>query len=325
MRLGKAKLRSAGIGAVLTHGEHRKHGYLSKTAVASLESAREAGYDFSILFGIPDFYHKFGYSRAWNNTHYKISLDNLPKEKPKHSVKRLKKSQYSETEKLYNKITKNLTGTAVRPTYSFYDKKEQGYCWTDESGKITGYVFVKPQPNELECIEAIGDVEQIFRVAVLIAKKALVKNINFSFLHYELPIAKALRRKNCTTETHYQACGGPMAKIVNLRSTLQKMEVELSERIKQSLIPNYKGELLISSAEEKVNLKIAHGKVFVSDNSKTKNFIKGDYRLVELIFGTDEPFETAEATGIKFGGDGKELAGILFPSRHPQQLIRDYF
>ena len=325
MRVGMAKLKTAGVGAVLTHGEHRKHGYLTKTATAALEAVKEAGYDFSILFGIPNFYHKFGYSRAWNNTHYKISIDNLPKEKPELSVKKLKKSQYPETEKLYNNVTKTLTGTAVRPTYSLYDKKESGYCWTDKSGKITGYIFVKTHPGELECIEAIGDVEQIFRTLVLIAKKTLVKNINFSFLHYELPIAKAIRRKNCTIEKHYQACGGPMAKIVNLRTMFRKMETELSERIKKSLIPDYKGELLISNAEERINLKIRGGKVVVSDSSKTKNCIKGDYRLAELILGTDEPYETAEATGIKFSGDGKKLAGILFPNRHPQQMIRDFF
>ena len=325
MRIGKARLRSAGIGAVLTHGEHRKHGYLKKTATASLESAKESGYDLSILFGISNFYHKFGYSRAWNETFYKFSLDNLPKEKPEFPVKKLKKSQHAEIDKLYNKATRNLTGTAVRPTYPLLDKKDKGYCWTDKNGRLSGYIFVRTRSDELECVEAIGNPEQIFRTVAFIARKGLRRNIRFSFLHYELPVAKALRRKNCTIEANYQSCGGPMAKTVNLKTTIQKMESELSERIKQSLIPDYKGELLISNGEEKVNLKINMGKVVVSDNSKTKNYIKGDHRLVELILGTNEPFETAEACGIKFGDDGKKLAGILFPNRHPQQFIRDYF
>ncbi|RLD08135.1 MAG: hypothetical protein DRI44_10205 [Chlamydiae bacterium] len=325
MRIGKAQLKTAGIGAVLTHYEHRKHGYLKGTATSSLAAAKEAGYDFSILFGIPDFYHKFGYSRAWNTSNYKISLNNLPKEKPELNVKKLKKSQYPEIEKLYNNATENLTGTAVRPTYNVYIKEDIGYCWTDKKGKILGYVFVKIKHDELECLEAIGNAEQILRAVAKIARQGLRTNVNFSFLHYELPVAKALRGKNCVVETHFEACGGPMAKIVNLKTTLQKLEAELTKRMKQSLIPDYTGELLISNSEEKVCLKINDGKVTVSDNSNTRNFIKGDYRLVEMIFGTTEPLETAESVGIKFGGEGKMLAKTLFPNRHPQQLIRDYF
>jgi len=325
MRVGNARLKTAGIGAVLTHNNFRKHGYLTKTANAALESVKSAGYDFSILFGIRNFYHKFGYARAWNNSHYIISLDNLPKEKPEFSIKKMRKAHYPEMEKLYNKVTKKLTGTAVRPTYSLFPKDELGYYWTDKKGNLAGYLFVKINPNELDCVEAIGDVEQILRVTSVIAKKNLKTTIRFSHLHYNLPIAEALRRRNCRVEINYEACGGPMAKIINLKTTMQNLLPELSVKINESLIPKYKGELLVSDSNEKVFLKIANGNVSVIENSKTKNFIKGNFKLAELLLGTDDPRETAKACGIKFGGEGKMLAEILFPNRHPQQFIRDFF
>ena len=325
MRVGMAKLKTAGVGAVLTHGEHRKHGYLTKTATAALEAVKEAGYDFSVLFGIRNFYHKFGYCRAWSNSNYKISLDNLPKEKPKLPIKKLKKSQFTDVDKLYNKVTGKLAGTAVRPTYSVPSKEDIGYCWTDKNENFAGYVLIKNNPNELECIEAIGDTEQILRVLALLAKKNIKSSVRFANLHYDLPIAKALRMKDCIEEIHFEACSGPMAKIINLNTTLQKLQPELSARISDSLIPDYKGELLISDSNEKVYLKIANGNVSVVNNSKTKSYIKGDYKLAELILGTDNPIETSEAVGIKFGGEGKMLAKILFPNRHPQQMIRDFF
>ena len=74
MRIGAARVKTAGIGAVITHGDFRKKGYLTKTARASIEAAKSADYDLSVLFGIPDFYHKLGYSRAWSESTYKISL-----------------------------------------------------------------------------------------------------------------------------------------------------------------------------------------------------------------------------------------------------------
>ncbi len=60
-------------------------------------------------------------------------------------------------------------------------------------------------------------------------------------MHYESPLCKELRRKNCTVETRYQACGGPMARIINLKSTLEghglKVDVNKMPLIKPVMIP----------------------------------------------------------------------------------------
>ncbi len=56
MRIGKARLRCGGIGAVATSGPHRKQGLMDKTARQGLARMREGGYDISLLFGIGDFF-----------------------------------------------------------------------------------------------------------------------------------------------------------------------------------------------------------------------------------------------------------------------------
>jgi predicted N-acetyltransferase YhbS len=67
MRIGRARVRVAGIGSVATHGDYRRRGLMAKTATASINRLRDHGYDLSILFGIDDFYHRFGYVRAWSS------------------------------------------------------------------------------------------------------------------------------------------------------------------------------------------------------------------------------------------------------------------
>ena len=116
-----------------------------------------------------------------------------------------------------------------------------------------------------------------------------------------------------------------MARIINLKFTLEKMCGEFSRVIKSSPLANWKGSLLISDSKEKVTLKISNGKVSVDNNVKTKHSVKGNEKIVQLLMGTDEPLETAQSVGIKFSGDGKKLAEILFPNRHPQLAARDSY
>jgi GNAT superfamily N-acetyltransferase len=61
MRIGSAVVRAGGIGGVATHGDFRRRGFMARTVRASLDAMRGNGYDITILFGINDFYHGFGY------------------------------------------------------------------------------------------------------------------------------------------------------------------------------------------------------------------------------------------------------------------------
>jgi predicted N-acetyltransferase YhbS len=65
VRVGRARVWVAGIGAVATHDHYRKRFFLRQTSDAALASLRESDYDISLLFGIPNFYEKYGYRRAW--------------------------------------------------------------------------------------------------------------------------------------------------------------------------------------------------------------------------------------------------------------------
>ena len=64
IRVGRARILTAGIGSVATHGHHQKRGLLRQTANATLDALRDSDYDVSLLFGIPNFYEQFGYRRA---------------------------------------------------------------------------------------------------------------------------------------------------------------------------------------------------------------------------------------------------------------------
>lgn len=60
MRFGAAQLKMGGICRVGTKEEHRNKGYSRRVMDHTIVFMSENGFDVSMLFGIPNFYHKFG-------------------------------------------------------------------------------------------------------------------------------------------------------------------------------------------------------------------------------------------------------------------------
>lgn len=64
MRFGAAVLRMDGIGGVETDEAYRNRGYSRRLMEAALRQMRRGDATISTLFGIPDFYQRFGYETA---------------------------------------------------------------------------------------------------------------------------------------------------------------------------------------------------------------------------------------------------------------------
>ena len=62
MRIGAAQVRIGGIGGVSTDRNHRNKGYSRMCMEAAVDWMSSNGFDMSFLFGIRDFYDKYGYT-----------------------------------------------------------------------------------------------------------------------------------------------------------------------------------------------------------------------------------------------------------------------
>ena len=72
MRIGGAHVRMAGIGDVYTNRAHRMKGYMRQLYVDTVSYMTDQGYEVSMLFGIPNFYTKFGYASSIPTVHFAI-------------------------------------------------------------------------------------------------------------------------------------------------------------------------------------------------------------------------------------------------------------
>ena len=323
MRIGRSSVRVAGIGAVSTHGEYRKRRLMSRTIARALPVMRDAGYDMTLLFGINDYYHRFGYVRAFPSTTYIVAVGQLPTDKPSPRCRKLKRLPLAEMAPVYNRRSADLTATAVRPTYrkAVFLGDQEGLFWPDAKGKLAGWVLTHGNT----CVDHAGQPEQVLRVLGELARKRSWQEVRFDYLHYGTALRKRITAGTCRAETHYTRSGGAMIRTLDLRRTLEKISPELSRRIAASNLSGWRGTLAVCDARERVVLKIGGGKVGVIDGPAGKNAVRGGQEVAQLIIGTDEPRAICAAAGMKATGEAARLLDVLFPAQHPCLAGADRF
>lgn len=335
MRIGTARVRVGGIGMVATHGDLRGRGLMARTAQAAIDAMRDQGYDMSILFGIAEFYRRFGYVRAWSDTEYFMSAAHLPTERPATAPRKFALRHRDDIVEVYNREHSTITGTAVRPTYAGGRRRleRQGYLWTDPRGRTSGYLIVARDGGVIRHVDSAGDAEQRLRVLGTLARRWGCQEVRFGCLPYESPLCRRLRRGNCRAETRYHRNGGPLIRTLNLASTLRKLSRELSRRLRASHLADWRGKFLIADPRDKAVLSIDRSKVRVgpppsgapAQPAKTAHAVRGGEEVAQLIIGTDSPSEVVAAAGIKLSGEARRLTEVLFPNQHPMLSPWDRF
>ncbi len=338
MRVGKARLKAGGIGAVATHGDYRKRGIMAKLFRALFPAMRQAGYHFTVLFGIRDFYHRFGYIAAWPNTVHIAGVDALPQESPKLKLRKVLREQAlcwdGPIMRMYDRDNATRTGTAERPIYTLTGGLTGDFECTalcDSAGRIRGYLATKKSGADLHVLEAGGfsppcGADRLLAAIRLLARRAKCGKVRLIGFAYDHPLCRALRAGDCSVEMHHSRSGGAMAAAVSLSGCLRQMQAELTDRLRRSAMKNFTGPLGISGAGEAVVLDIVGGKVRVtSKQRKARNRIVAGPAVARLLIGSAEPAAVALQSGVRFSGRGAALAEALFPKQWPMHYALDHF
>ncbi len=329
MRIGRAEVRCGGIGAVATSAEHRRRGYMARTAPHSLARMRALGYDLSVLFGIDGFYHRFGYVPAWPVEIWHLDRDAFPRELPRVRHSPLPALPAPETVRLHNRANAVLTGTAVRPTYTGpfngWFRVLEGHGWRDGRGRLAGHVVVREQEGTLTCTEATGEVDAILAVLHDLSVAKELKVVRFFSLPYRSALAARLRRLVCRLERRYAENGEAMVRVIDLESCLRKIAPELSARLAASELRAYRGTLSIAGDGAPVRLALRGGKVEVAPPGPSPASVRLGDRVAQLLIGTAGPLEICDAAGARPRGEAARLLAVLFPAQHPQLHRADRF
>jgi predicted N-acetyltransferase YhbS len=328
-RIGSCVVRAAGIGAVATDGTLLRRGLMRTTAAACVEALAGHGYDLTMLFGIRDFYHRFGYVRCFVGPDWIVRAEHL---RPTCKTPRLKRvtSDWDGLADVANRTYGGITGTAVRPTYHHNPspKLRKGYRWDDDRGGVRGFVVVAEHRDRFYVVDHGGDEEEVTAAVASLARKASFREVTFEALPYHTALCRRLRRGTCRLEQTFVERGAAMGRLCDLERTLRKISPELGRRLRRSAAGDWCGELLLADARERVVLAIEAGRVRVRRPERGERFahaIRGGEEMLQLIIGSDEPSEVAAMASMRLTGEAPRLLPVLFPDQKPCLPVWDHY
>ncbi len=253
LHIGKALVRMEGVGGVGTDEAYRSKGYSRRVLEAAIEHMQKGDAALSMLYGIPDFYPKFGYATAGPD--HLVVLTDLERKSGLPlgwSVRPLEPDDVAAVQALYVCNTESAVGSARRDAgcrawnrvQKAADGSEEDECWVTvgPDGAPHGYLWrakwcwyvhhaLEPEfDRALVLGEAMAD-GPVAADAVLAACRAWakedpaerkVKEVVLAFPP-EGPLASAAMRQDARFVRSYSACGGSMARVLNVRRLLEAL------------------------------------------------------------------------------------------------------
>lgn len=321
MRIGSAKVRFGGIAGVGTKKEHRMKGYASVVLDASTELMQDRGYDMGMLFGIRNFYHRFGYGVAFPIPRLFMKTESLLRAKSTLKVRAMKKADGAAVQKLYNRLNVTRTATVVRPkgwTYfelsEGFQKPGRAFVVEDDRGKVKGYATWRVWDGQFLVAEVGGTEATVFAALAKAlgqrAKRAEMDEVIFD-LPADHPFIDFCAPYGCERRIVHPLNAEAMGRIIHLRPLIEKLVPEFSKRLDSA---NWVGiEVLhLETDIGSVGLRVKGKQIQVVGQGNVKVKIP-QLILTQLVMGYRSVDDIIFEEGVQIPKKTLPLLRVLFP------------
>ena len=338
MRFGTAQLKMGGIAGVGTIEEHRNKGYSRHVMGDSTAFMTENGFDVAMLFGIPNFYPKFGYATVLPETWVEFDTEDAQAAVATYQIRQFEEGDVPKILALYAANNAERTGTPLRDETRWKEFKmgsgfsvvADPFVLLNEVGEVIGY-FVCDDTEEKCILCDIGFQDRrIFETMVRFladrAKRVGAAQIECS-MPADHPFAIFCRRYGCRTNSQNPKNHGGMMRIINQSSTLKGITGELEKRLRRSAhLSQWSGKILISTELGQDCLGIDRGRV-THTSSKANAFhleMRQD-KLIQLMMGRRSIEDLAIEPDVSVTGGIIPILATLFPLDYPHVWWPDRF
>jgi hypothetical protein len=364
LRIGSARVRMDGIGGVGTPEEFRKRGYSRRTLEATVRHMRDGDAALSMLYGIRDYYPKFGYATAGPNHYLRLPLagQNPSPQIPGWTVRPFRESDLPALRRIYDRTIEKEVGAAVRPEGSNAwsrliasvspENDDECRVVVDPHGEIRAYVWrgrefwvasswERNEPNALILSEVLSETPAAADVAVSAclewaAEESATKTGPAKEAILSLPpdsaTAQAAKRRTAQFVAQFTYCGESMARVLNVARLLETLKPELEARWAAAQL-NFVGSLTFQTDIGDAALRIAEEGMEVADRdlSEDRDGRGENLRvqlpqgdLARLALGAFAPEDALLRLEVRPDAT-RELLSALFPARHPHMYIPDRY
>ncbi len=339
VRFGEAVLRMGGIGGVETEEAYRKRGFARRLLETACDYMREAGFDVAGLFGIPNFYERWGFVPALPEYRVTVPRSHLESATLSFQVANFEPEHRLEVLRIYEENNRYRFCSVVRrpeqwngfPIGAGWFVKADVKVFITNDRQVVGYLSLDDVAERTTVAEVGYATPAVFEsMAAFLCQRAQEFGHDLITLH--LPpdhlFALYLRRYGCTVQQEFFRSGDGMMRIVNLEQTMQKMQEELTRRWRTAPFrPQVKGVAIVTDigtvtiATEGERITVVPGRVAEATGivempqEKLTQLLTG-YQVIDS-FCTDPAVRCDEAV--------KPLLRTLFPPAYPYIWWADRF
>lgn len=339
-RIGSARLRMGGIAGVGTQEDCRKKGYSRSVLEDTNDYMAQEGYDIALLFGIPDFYYKFGYAVCISEPSFTLNtpeIAHLPGTLGAFHIIPADESHTQRIIQLHNCANDRRPLSIVRyPEYfkgfqkgSQYGLPAETLVISNADGEFVGYFVYDAVEDQMNAVEVeCSDPAAFKSVLSYLSNRAESKNLTSIkfFMPQSHPFSIYCHRLNCAVSIGYDRCHGGMGRIINQNTMFVKLRDELSRRIMCSEYARYTGTILISTDIGETVLSFLDGEVRVVCASDSDNSLEiPQSKLMQLVTGYRPIRDLMADDEVTLTGDVVDLLDALFPMDEPYTWLADHF
>jgi hypothetical protein len=301
----------------------------------------ERGYDVSLLFGISDFYPKFGFVSCLPS--YKLTLTTRIVERALSQagagktakVRFGRPEDFRRVRSLYNQEYACRTGSIFRTGRwkgfrmgSTWGSKTVTLVATGARDRILAYAGVDDREDALTVFEVAGDPGAYPALLRALAREAVAKRVeSMAFL---LPpddrFSMYARRFGGSLTVNYPYTGGGMLRVINLATLFAKLASELTARLQAVGFSGPRQSFLLRTDVGSVRVTAGPAGVRVGSRRRGKQVVEmPQHRLSQLLFGFRTVADVAGEPGVRVPQALRGLLEVLFPLQWAHVSRADYF
>lgn len=332
IRIGEARLRMGGLGCVTTAGPYRHQGVARELISDTLRYMRAHNYHVSMLFGIPNFYHRFGFATSLPEYATVISVrEAFSVEHAPCKPRDIKPGDIRAIQKIHEENDTGIPCSLVRGAAHItnqWHRWKDAQVLMDEKGKVLAYYVPAVLDDELQVLD-VGINHFRFCGSLLHACARKARESSCGRIRFLAPPAHPLMqyllRFRSMQETLIRRDEGGMMAFADLGEALESMLPEWELRLQDSELREQEAEVTLLIARSPIRLRAHRGAMSIATAPGTNKVSLSTLDLMHLVTGYRYAEEILAAERRILTPNARALLETIFPKRSPYVWHNDRF
>jgi len=332
IRIGEARLKMGGFGYVTTSPRHRQKGVSRALMEDSLNYMRDHNYHVSMLFGIPNFYHRFGFVTTLADYSIAVEVSEALTCLPAAlRTRQAKPGDISAIQKIHVANDTDVACSLLRSSAHLTNKWKfiKGlHVLTNEKGKVLAY-FAAIKEKECVKVTEVGlaervDCRELLAACARFASDAGVMRLIF-LVPPPHPFSRFLLRYHSIHEMQVvRNCGGMMT-FINLPETLESMIPEWESLLARSALRDARVETTLVVGRTYYRIRGNRGAIDVAQTTGANKLGLSSSDVMHLVTGYAYLEDILSSQRRMLTAEARAFLDVIFPKRSPYVWTIDRF